>query len=583
MAHAKLSGLLAACSIAAAACLLAAAPAHAAPANVTETFELDGNVANSGTGKDDWTVVNAGSGSASIVARTGVLADPAPKSIYTGGGSKDDLDLNGALAGAGGWKHKDGSVPDKDNIVNAYATAYNVNGDLVIYAGAERFDNSGDAFMGFWFFKSKISLNANGTFSGQHTVGDVLVLANFQTGGTNVTIQVLEWNPAQATTNGTLKLLAGDTVNSARCGSSVSLLYCGITNPAQGAVGEPPWPYLSKSGTTTFLPATFLEVGINISQVLKQANDLSAPCFATFLAETRASSSVSATLKDFVIGNFDVCGVRITKSCDGGQVNPNGASIDYAFGGKISNVGFGALTNLVLTDTPQAATPAPTVGPISYYKCDALGKPDLLQPLPAGPLAANSDVCYASSFNTSINGSTNTIKVVANTSPTTTTQASSDLATCPFLNIQTGITVDKTCTASLASNGSYLFVKVDISGSVCNTGPLGLTNVAVTDFVAGMAPVGVPVLSTTLGPQGSATACTTYSGSYIPTAPDAGTTTQFSDAVSAEGVPPPITGVPKVTTVMNAGATCNLCPGTQCRAANGATADSLLKQLKLKR
>lgn len=583
MARNRILGLLAACTVTVAGSLLTPLPALAG--NVIDTFELDGNVAQGASGKDDWSSVNTGGGSASIVARTGVLADPAPKSIFTGGGSKDDLDLSGPLSSAGGWKYKDGSVPDKDDIVNAYAAAYNVSGDLVIYAGAERFDNSGDAFMGFWFFKSNVSLNANGTFSGVHTQGDVLVLANFQNGGTTVTIQVLEWNPSNPSPgNSNLRLLAGDLVNSALCGSSVSPLYCGITNATGGET--PPWPFLSKSGTTSFLSAEFLEVGINISQVLKQAGDLSAPCFSTFMAETRSSSTISATLKDFVRGQFDVCGIRITKSCDSGAPNANGSSIDYAFSGVISNVGFGSLSGITLTDTPQSATPTPTVGPFSYYQCDAVtGKPDLTKPLgSASPLAAGANVCYVSSFNTTNNGSTNSIKVVANTTPTTTTSATSNLATCPSLNFPTGLLATKSCTASLASNGNYLFVKVDISGTVCNQGNLGLTNVSVTDFVTGMTSVGVPVASTTLGAAGTATECTTFSASYIPTAPDSGTATQFSDAVSASGVPPAITGKPLVTTVANVGATCNLCPaGTECTAANGATSSSLLKQLKSKK
>lgn len=578
MARKRVLSLIAACVLAAAGTLLPSTSARAL-VNVTATLELDGNVTSNG--KDDWATVNTGGGSASIVARTKVIADPAPMSIYTGGGSKDDLDLNGALSGAGGWKSKDGSVPDKDNIVNAYAAAYNVSGDLVVYAGAERFDNSGDAFMGFWFFKSKISVNANGSFSGTHTVGDVLVLANFQGGGTTVGIQVLEWNPAQANVNGTLKLLVSDA--NAKCSASSNPLYCGITNPTQGGAGEPPWAYTSKSGTSTFLPATFLEVGINISQVLLASGDTSSPCFSSFLAETRSSSSVSATLKDFVLGEFAVCGVQITKNCSSGVANVNGTSIDYSFNGVITNTGFGTLTNVTLTDTPQAATPNPTVGPFSYYQCTAADTPDFTKPLAsASPLAAGAEVCYVSSFNTTNNGSTNSIKVVANTTPPLTTDATSNVATCPSLTFPTGIVATKACTASLVSNGSMLFVKVDISGTVCNQGSLALTNVFATDFVGGSSiGVGVPLVSTTLGPKASATECTTFSGSYIPAVADLNTTTQFSDAVSAQGTPPAITGVPFVKTAVNAGATCGLCPaGVACTTSSGATASSLLKQLK---
>jgi hypothetical protein len=34
------------------------------------------------------------------------------------------------------WKHKDGSVPDKDDITNAYAAAYtNDEDEIIIYFG----------------------------------------------------------------------------------------------------------------------------------------------------------------------------------------------------------------------------------------------------------------------------------------------------------------------------------------------------------------------------------------------------------------------------------------------------------------
>ena len=100
-------------------------------------FELEGDATDDpAVAGDDWSTVNFGGGSAA--ARTGVDADPAPRSIFTGGGSKDPIDISS-------WRYKDGSVPDKDDITNAYAAAYNVNGDLVIYFGADRYANDGDA------------------------------------------------------------------------------------------------------------------------------------------------------------------------------------------------------------------------------------------------------------------------------------------------------------------------------------------------------------------------------------------------------------------------------------------------------
>lgn len=141
-------------------------------------FELEGDaVDDPAVAGNDWSTVNAGGGG-STVARTGVLTDPGNTTIFTGGGSKDPIDIS-----SWNWKDDTGGLPDKDNITNAYAAAYNVNGELLIYFGADRFANDGDAQLGFWFFQQNVTTNVNGTFSGVHQVGDILVLANFTNGG----------------------------------------------------------------------------------------------------------------------------------------------------------------------------------------------------------------------------------------------------------------------------------------------------------------------------------------------------------------------------------------------------------------
>lgn len=577
MSHSgSLTRLLAGALISSAGLLLGVLPlaASAAFTNVRDYFELDGNVSQTGVSLDDWSTLNPPQLGASklspalgtLVKRT-FIADAPSGSIFTGGGSKDDLDLSGPLSGAGGWKYKDGSVPDKDNITNAFAAAYNVGGDLILYAGADRFDNSGDAFMGFWFFKSSISLGAGGGFNGRHTAGDVLVLANFTGGGTTITIQVLEWQA-----NGTLKLIAGDNVNSARCGTSVSPLYCGIANTASDT---PPWPYTNKSGSSTYLAAQFLEVGINISQVLKQAGDDSAPCFSSFMAETRSSSSVSATLKDFVLGGFDVCGVRISKTCETGTVAANNASINYPYSGRITNTGFGVLTNLKLTDTPQApgVGGSVTVSPdFTFFNCTtnaiiSSGGSTLAS------LAAGSEVCYGSTFNTTNNGSTNSISVLANTSATTTTADTSPTATCPVFVFTTGLTATKNCTASLVPSNGLLVVRVDVTGSVTNQGNVAVTGLQVQDTPTLLSTL---IDSTTLGAKGSASDTTNFSGYYFPSTPDAGKTTQFSDAAKAKATLPPIAGGGSITTAADAAAMCDLCVGATCRTADGASINSIL-------
>jgi hypothetical protein len=88
-------------------------------------------------------------------------------SIFSGGGSKDPLDINNWA-----WNDGTGGLPDKDNLVHAYAARYNVTGTGgstdcpsgqtcdVIYFGLDRFDNSGDAQTGAGSLRSATSGSA---------------------------------------------------------------------------------------------------------------------------------------------------------------------------------------------------------------------------------------------------------------------------------------------------------------------------------------------------------------------------------------------------------------------------------------
>ena len=345
---------------------------HAVDGNPPGLFELDGNIPDdpAKTG-DDWGGLYDGSAvKANLIAFTGVLSDPAPKSIFTQGGSKDVNDVPD-------WKYTDGSVPDKDDITNAYAAAYTnpadvcfTNGapstcttgqtpvhkanDLIVYFGFDRLANNGDAFAGFWFFQSDVSLGANGAFNGKHTAmrpdpnnpgkylpGDMFVTVTYpQASGAVPSIKVYEWDPNDV--NGDknvdpdlsggkmspLQLLASST--DATCDGKGNKLACAITN--LGQQDSPPWPYTPKSGTG--LPfESFFEGGINVTRLLG-----STPCFASFLAETRSSSSQTAQLKDFVVGAFPVCGIDVTKAC-AGALNKTGDGVNVTFFGTLTNTG----------------------------------------------------------------------------------------------------------------------------------------------------------------------------------------------------------------------------------------------------
>jgi uncharacterized repeat protein (TIGR01451 family) len=249
-------------------------------------FELDGNALASGAPGDDWS--NLANADASVFI-TDPLSQTTDK-IFTGGGSKDDLNTTQ-------WAWTTGSVPDKDNIEHAYAALY----DDVLYFGADRFANNGDAQMGFWFFKSGVGLTggpSSGGFAPAHSVGDLLVLSHFENGGTVSTIELYEWVGSGGDTNGTLDLLGSGQVCTA---APVADKACAIANVEPTAA---PWSYDAKSGPDDIFPAnSFFEGGLDLAQVYGG----NPPCFSSFLVETRSSQSVDATLKDFANGDFNTC------------------------------------------------------------------------------------------------------------------------------------------------------------------------------------------------------------------------------------------------------------------------------------
>jgi hypothetical protein len=261
----------------------------------------DANTVDGAGPGDDWATLFAGGGSA--FADT-FIPDPvsgAENSFFTGGGSKDERDIPA-------WKYKTTNdvVPDKDDIADAFAAAYTDANDpadpdddaTIIYFGMDRFDNNGDAETGFWFFQDLVSLGANGAFTGVHTVGDVLVLANW--GGSNPVgeITVYSWvggqNPLQ---------LEFDSLTAECSVAGANDNVCAVVNRT---TDNPPWPFLDKGGSQDIRPLELFEAGIDLNALFGE--DI---CFASFLASTRSSHSTTAQLKDFSLGTFEQCGAEL--------------------------------------------------------------------------------------------------------------------------------------------------------------------------------------------------------------------------------------------------------------------------------
>jgi hypothetical protein len=367
-------------------------------------------------------------------------------SIFTGG-RKDTQEISS-------WSHKDGGVPDKDDITNAYAASYNVNNELIIYFGADRFANSGDAQLGFWFFQDEVTAEPDGSFHGDHTLGDLLVLVNFETGGTTPSIDVLEWvGTGGDQQGGTLQLL---TVAGSECGNTTEDV-CAITNsePAPS-----PWAYTPKGGLLNddFPSQSFFEGGINISALFTNET---APCFASFMAETRSSTSVAASLKDFTLGAFPLCGLSISNLCTSGDIQAGESGFTYEFSGTVQNTGFGTLYDVVVTEEGQEFA--------------------------LGDLGPGASVDYSGSFDSDMNPPSTGASVSASTSDNAapTLSDSTGPVDCPVVDRDPAISVSKDCDIELEVVGDLVVLVANYEGQVCNDtsgdSAVGLVNVSVVD------------------------------------------------------------------------------------------------------
>jgi hypothetical protein len=494
----------------------------------TLDFELDANATDEvANPDDDWaTPPNAGS----AAEFTGILEDlgGAGDQIFAGN-NKDIQDLSA-------WSHKPGPLtgPDKNDITNAYAAAYEAGGSTIVYFGADRFSNVGDAFLGFWFFRATVSTNADGTFSGVHTDGDgmngggdVLLLVNYPQGANALPeIQVLYWetsctkaanNNPQPGQCADINLLLKAKQTGAQCSAGVpNQDFCAITNPGEIIA---PWTYTPKSGTAGMFPSeSFYEGGINLA-ILGGNN-----CFSSFMAESRSSKEYNATLKDFVLSSFELCSVAIAKDCTDGTLNQNETGFVYNYSIVVTNDGGGTLYDLEVVD--NSGTPANAADDDTFT---------------LSTLAAGATHTFTGSFDSTLNPPTNTATVVAAGSSggaQTVTAQGSD--TCPQVDRDPSISVTKCCTTTLTTNDNNVVIGVNFSGQVCNatSGSSGVTlsSVTVTDDS------GTPSDATddqvvygpaTLAPE----ACASFSGTYTPNVTNSSDpqTASFTDTVVAVG------------------------------------------------
>src|SRR5262249_27368582 len=101
-----------------------------------------------------------------------------------------------------------------------------------------------------------------------------------------------------------------------------------------------PWSYTNKSGQSQPAAGELLEEGVDLTALGLEG------CFATFMAETRSSQSPTATLSDFVIGNFPFCSIAAPQFAGLSKV---GDSVTYPL--SVTNTGVHTLYLQNVTDT----------------------------------------------------------------------------------------------------------------------------------------------------------------------------------------------------------------------------------------
>jgi len=509
-------------------------------------FELEGNTANDpALAGQDWDTVTP--------LTLNPIQDPAPQTIFTTGGSKDTRDVSS-------WRWTNGSVPDKDNILQAVATALPLpNGHTAIYFAASRFANNGDADLGLWFFQANVGPQANGTFGpapGQvanHIDGDLLLLVNFEGGGLIPSIQAYKW---QGGVNGGPVLVNPATLTTGECGvgpNAGNMDACAATNPTSTPAPSF-WGYTPKSGTPgIFPPQSFFEGGVDLNKLFPAG----VPCFSSFLAETRSSSSITAQLKDFAEGNFNLCAITVTKNCEFVGVVNNGTAFQYTFSGTVHNDGSGPVYDVQVTDTPGATgtqTPANPI-PVIGTDVDGDGSADDLAPGATGTWSATFVTTAITFSNLALAEAAAVPGGVRTVTDTDTHQCTGEA--------HSSISITKACDpgASLLDIGSQLVVQVGVSGTVTNNGPVSLSNIVLADNPAATITFdGV----TPLGPGEHRDWSATYQPDAVPEVP-----CNFPDVIRVTAAtpaigdpPPPANGCPDPTDLACASAACALCPST---------------------
>jgi hypothetical protein len=321
-------GSLAVVCLALVAAMLAAPSASAA---VNSYFELEGNVLDdASTTPPDWGADGGTNSIFSVSGGVGVPRTSLPANFFDAGFTRDFIpgSTGDTSAYAGGGKDLDNvsawacksesNTTDKGDIQNAYAAVATdpTNGNLLLYFGMEKNAPNGNNNMGVWFLQDGsagcdgTNVSGNGRpFTGNHTDGDILLVAAFTNGGSTPTVNAYRWN------GGATGSLSGVLSTGGACGTPASANLCAITNDTTNVTT--PWRTTNKASSgpsnktgegTTLGPDQFYEGAVDLTaNNLDRDSEGNPVCVNRFVFNTRSSQETTATLYDFAAGDVQTC------------------------------------------------------------------------------------------------------------------------------------------------------------------------------------------------------------------------------------------------------------------------------------
>ena len=274
-------------------------------------FEIDGDLRASAAPVPitDWLdTIAGGGGNSGLLFDTGVpknttvtyrRLDPegcgsACDDVMSGGKLNENPNLT--------WQWQTGASNDKTDMNNVYV---HISRDSVghrwVTASADRFKTNGTSYVDFEFLQNTLTRNVQtgctkppcGNFTsagpnGGRTAGDILVTANYGSGGSLATILVFQW-----------QLVSGvyqyvDVTSS--IASSTAFVATSLAPFPPGV----PVPY-GAFGIFAYIPNQFVEMSIDLTALIGALND---PCtgiqISTVMIKTKTSTTPTATLEDTV-------------------------------------------------------------------------------------------------------------------------------------------------------------------------------------------------------------------------------------------------------------------------------------------